>query len=379
MGSTTKDTGDAKDKKKTLKDQIRDFLQKIPVTFQTTLIQAGIQKSIGEYFFKILLPYTLGGLGVGIVFGILFELIPTISGIILPVSIGGLLLGVMLVFASPFVLRSLRQEKINNALPILVTYMGGISTSKASRDQLFENVSRREKSFGLIALEVKRIRTMAKEWNLGYMTSIKKVSVTTASSRFGDFLSRFSQALDAGEDLEMYFKKEQESVLNEYISDYTRKLKSLEVLNDMFTALSTSLSFISITFLLMMFLFGGGNQQTNTRNLFLILGVIEMVYVTLMITFFVISPKDNVISIQRKTSEYEKVLYSFLICVFVFMPVLAFITFFLKDADGNQIISLPVFMIIFGIAMFYPGMVAEKFEDIVKRRDVIIELSGIFC
>lgn len=355
-------------KKKTIKETIQDLYHKLYESFQQTLIQAGIQKSIGEYLFKILIPTVLGGLGIGLIIGILLEISPLISGTIFPLTLSFSFLGLVLVFGFPYLKRSMRQEQINNALPMLVTYMGGISTSKASRDQLFENVSRRENSFGLIALEVKRIRTMAKEWNLGYLDSIKKVSSTTASSRFGDFLSRFSQALDAGEDLEDYFLKEQQSVLNGYISDYTRKLKSLEVLNDMFTALSTSLSFISITFLLMMFLFGG-DSETNTQNLFLILGVIELVYIALMVAFYAISPKDGLINIQRKTAEYEKVLYSFLICVFVFMPVLAFITFFLKDAEGKAVISLPIFMIIFGISMFYPGYVAEKFEDIVKRRD----------
>ncbi|UYP44412.1 hypothetical protein NEF87_000697 [Candidatus Lokiarchaeum ossiferum] len=359
---------DEENKKQSFKETMQDVYRKLVDSFQQTLIQAGIQKSIGEYLFKILLPITVGGLGSGIIIGILLEMSPMISGIIFPLSISCFFLGFIIVFIFPYFKRSLRQEQIDTALPMLVTYMGGISTSKASRDQLFENVSRREKSFGLIALEVKRIRTMAKEWNLGYLDSIKKVSATTASSRFGDFLSRFSQALDAGENLEDYFLKEQQSVLNGYISDYTRKLKSLEVLNDMFTALSTSLSFISITFLLMMFLFGS-DEAANTRNLFLILGVIELVYIALMVAFYAISPKDGLVNIQRKTAEYEKVLYSFLICVFVFMPILAFITFFLKDADGNSVISLPVFMIIFGISMFYPGYVAEKFEDIIKRRD----------
>ena len=51
------------------------------------------------------------------------------------------------------------------------------------------------------------------------------------------------------------------------------------------------------------------------------------------------------------------------------MPILVFLTVILTTPEGESIISFPVFMIIFGIAMIVPGYVGERFEDVVKRRD----------
>lgn len=351
-----------------LKNRLLTYKDRFIEKFQETLIKASIQQSMGEYMTKTLLLWVGLSLLIGAILALTVSLIlhDMLSFIYLPATFT--VLGITGFVIYPFIRVNIRETKINANLPILITYMGGISTSKASRDQLFENVSLREKSFGIAALEIRRIRTLAVEWNFGYLEAIQKVSQTTPSRRFGDFLSRFSQALDAGEKLQDYFKKEQASQLTGYISDYKRKLKSLEVLNDAFTALSTSLSFIAITFLLMMFLFGS-DKDSNTVNLFLILFVIELVYVCLMVVFYVTSPKDKLISIQRKTSEYERVLYAFLICVFIFLPLLAFFSYLLENSDGERILSLPIFMIIFGISMFVPGYFAEQFEKVVKRRD----------
>lgn len=350
-----------------IQEEIVKLKIQLQTSYQDLLIKAGLQYSIGEYIFKYFLRIVVSTFGAGVIFGIIFsiQMKNSLLSWLLPLIF--LILGMLIVAFYPILLQNLRKEKINNAMPILITYMGGISSSKASRDQLFANVSAREASFGIAALEIRRIRTMAIEWNFGYITAIKKVSKTTASKRFGDFLSRFSQALDAGENLEEFFKKEQTSSLNEYISDYKRRLKSLETLNDAFVALSTSMSFMSITFLLMMYLFGG--EGNNVVNLFLILGVMQMVNITMMLAFVAVSPKDDLILVQRKTAEFEKVLYAFLISVAIFMPILAFITAILKNAEGDRIITLPIFMIIFGISMIVPGIIAEKFEDIVKRRD----------
>ncbi len=347
---------------------MRNLKKRAFETFQDTLIKASIQQSVGEYLTKTLFICLGISFGIGILLALILKITTTFPSpfLILPLIFS--VISLIGLFGYPFLQVDIRQGKINANLPILITYMGGISTSKASRDQLFENVSKRERSFGIAALEVRRIRTLAVEWNFGYLEAIEKVSQTTPSRRFGDFLSRFSQALDAGEKLEDYFRKEQNSQLTGYISDYKRKLKSLEVLNDAFTALSTSLSFIAITFLLMMFLFGS-DVEANTINLFLILFVIELVYICLMVVFYVSAPKDQLVSIQRKTSEYEKVLYGFLVCVFIFLPLLLFLTFLVKNQEGENVITLPIFMMVFGLAMAIPGILSEKFENIIKRRD----------
>ncbi|MHA1585586.1 MAG: hypothetical protein ACTSVU_07075 [Promethearchaeota archaeon] len=351
------------------KKQQKESWIKIQIAnFQKTLIKASIQKSISEYFLQAIIPGVIGGIALGI--GVV-ELLKDILGsgaVWFFIPLICLILSVGIIIFYPHLRVDIRRGKINATLPLLITYMGGISTSRASRDQLFENVAKREKSFGIAALEIRRIHTLAIEWNFGYVDAIEKVSTTTPSFRFADFLSRFSQALDAGEELESYFQKEQSSQLNKYIADYHRKLKSLEMLNDAYTAISTSVSFIAITFLLMMYLFGG-TQQANTRNLFLLLGIMVMVNIAMMIAFWTTAPRDKLLSIQRKTAEYEKVLYSFLICLFIFLPILIGLAAVLKDKNGNNIINMDMFMIIFGIALIIPGRFTANFEENVSRRD----------
>jgi flagellar protein FlaJ len=346
------------------------------------LIKAGISKTIAEYMLKYLVVFLLGGTIIGGIIGgsLLTIAIQTnnsqLFNAIFIGPIAGFLSGFGFIYIYPHLLKNVRKGKINDVMPLLITYMGGISTSKASRDQLFKNVGNRIESFGIAAEEIKRIRTLAMDWNMGYIYSTKRVADTTPSPRFGDFLSRFAQALDSGEDLASFFRKEQDSILASFVADYTRKLKGLETLNDAYVAISVSTVFIAITFLIMMFLFG--NEGENNANLIMIILIIEAVNSVILLAFNAGAPSDPLIARTRATKESEKLMYSSVVAVFMAIPVLLVVILVLvvgvTDA-GEPIyfrdtkMAVPILMIIVGIIVYYPGRLAEQYEKRIKRRD----------
>ncbi|MCP4761138.1 MAG: hypothetical protein GY870_05105 [archaeon] len=351
-------------------------------SFEVTLIKAGLQMTMNEYLAKFLLPFIIigtiigGGTGVTLLIIAMQTANSSLYYAIFIGPIGGFLLGILFVYMYPQILKRAKKREIEDVMPLLITYMGGLSTSQASRDDIFHNVSNRVESFGHAAGELKRIRTMATEWNLGYIFSTKRVASTTPSNRFGDFLSRFSQALDSGENLSGFFRKEQDSILATYVADYTRSLKSLETLNDAYVAVSVSTVFMAVTFLIMMYLFG--DTTTNNQGLISIILIIEFVNMMILLAFKAATPKDDLIARGRMTKEFEKIMYAAIIVVFMIIPLIIIILFvivigetenlepiFLRDTEY----ILPIFMIIAGIAFRYPGVIAEKYEERISRRD----------
>ena len=55
-----------------------------------------------------------------------------------------------------------------------------------------------------------------------------------------------------------------------------------------------------------------------------------MVNIAITLAFHSASPKDKLVSIQRKTGEYDKVFYAFMISVFIFMPIMAILSWVLQ-------------------------------------------------
>ncbi|MHA1728463.1 MAG: type II secretion system F family protein [Promethearchaeota archaeon] len=350
--------------------------------FSKILIKAGFSTTVLEYLTKYLITFIIIGTAIGGGIGAYLMSIAVQTGdsmLYNAIFLGpllGFIGGIAAVFFYPYILTSNRKNQINNVMPLLVTYMGGISTSNASRDQLFQNVGKRKNSFGLAATEIKRIRTLAVDWNMGYIYSTKRVADTTPSPRFGDFLSRFAQALDSGENLSSFFRKEQDSILASFVADYTRKLKSLETLNDAYVAVSVSTVFMAITFLIMMYLFG--SKASNNEGILTILFIIELINAVILLAFNAGAPSDPLISRSRITKEYQKLIYAGIIGLFVVIPIVVMIMMVLVVGVsdlGTPIyfrdtkVAVPIFMIITGATVYYPGHLAEEYEKNIQRRD----------
>ncbi|MDH5646210.1 MAG: type II secretion system F family protein, partial [Candidatus Heimdallarchaeota archaeon] len=236
---------------------------------------------------------------------------------------------------------------------------GGISTSKASRDQLFEYSGEKQKEFGLGALEMKRVRTLATDWNLGYPEALSSVSSSTPSDILSDFLSRFAQAMESGEKLEDFFKKEQKSSLDLYISSYKRSLSSLDLLSEAYQAVNISYVFVTLTTLIISLLFGSGNVlNVLITNLVLLFGV----NIPLLMAFKTSLISDPLTMYKYNDRSLEKFnLISFLMLGLILPLALVLLL----------MLSVPFWlsMTIVGVIIVPIGYLSENLERFVKRRD----------
>ncbi|MDH5401491.1 MAG: type II secretion system F family protein [Candidatus Heimdallarchaeota archaeon] len=326
--------------------------------FEQSLSKAGITKTASEYIRISLIIAIITSLTAVIPMVIILNRLNQLSNLVVFLIIIFLLIVVSSIMF-PYMKISLRAAEINNSLPLLITYLGGISTSKASRDQLFEYSGEKQKEFGLGALEMKRVRTLATDWNLGYPEALSSVSSSTPSDILSDFLSRFAQAMESGEKLEDFFKKEQKSSLDLYISSYKRSLSSLDLLSEAYQAVNISYVFVTLTTLIISLLFGSGNVlNVLITNLVLLFGV----NIPLLMAFKTSLISDPLTMYKYNDRSLEKFnLISFLMLGLILPLALVLLL----------MLSVPFWlsMTIVGVIIVPIGYLSENLERFVKRRD----------
>lgn len=328
--------------------------------YDIILTKAGIDQTSREYIQSKLIIALIVPLGILIPYFVFNAML----NLELPINIFTFSssLAIIIIFSAlyyPIFRIKARASEIDDILPLLITYLGGISTSQASRDQLFDYSGRKEKEFGLGANEMKRVRTLATEWNLGYPDALEIVSDSTPSNAMSDFLGRFSQALESGEKLDEFFAKEQKSALDLYISSYRRSLSSLQLIGEAYQAINISYIFVTLTSLILTMLFGSGDViQTMLSNIVLLIGVNVPLLLSLKAGTF----PDPLTSITYKDRSLEKLnQVTLFIFGIIFPPILVVAILF----------TVPFWfvLIVFGLVTLPIGILSEHIESLVRRRD----------
>lgn len=334
------------------------LFSRIKNRFDTKLIQAGIPKTTGEFFSQIkfiIVGLTLLSLLASIACQALFRLPIASIPLVFILLLLMVFLGIYLILSMK---ASSRADDIDNQLALLITYMGGLSTSQAARDDIFAKAASKKEEFGAAAAEIERVRIIAKSWNFGYIDATIVVAKTTPSRLFEDFLSRFSQALDSGEPLSEFLAKEQRVIIDRWSSNYRRKLKGLENLADAYLAVQTSLAFVSITVLMMITLFGGGGPVL----LMLMLLIVFSANTALTAAHGSVAPNDPLCIKGQKTPGNEKLFQLMLFSLIIVLPLVLFAALIFR-------IPFAICLILVGLGFLPTGRAAEQYQKDIARRD----------
>jgi flagellar protein FlaJ len=155
----------------------------------------------------------------------------------------------------PLYLKSVVENKktnIHENIHLFITYVGAIASLDISRVKVFTEASKKEE-YGEITETVKKIRYLAKDWDLGFAKTCRKVASLEPSIIFSEFLDRLAAALDFGEPLDLFLLKEQKAVMEEYEMEYRKSLEWMNTLRDMYSSLLIAGAFIFVASILMPF------------------------------------------------------------------------------------------------------------------------------
>lgn len=258
-----------------------------------------------------------------------------------------------------YIIRMLRMKGITSVVDedilYLVTHMYCVSTGRPPHEKLFNlhNVSGR--SYKEHSIVLSKIHNLAKKWGYGFVNAVKHQAKTVHNVVFKDFLLRLSEAINVGEDLELFLQIEQDTLTTAYEADYSRVLEAIKILLGIYTAAMSSSIFININLILLSMLFLGSIQLVVTS---FIASIAMLGLLVLLIRKSL--PRQDVVhnmSInlrERRTYKYALMLFTFL------GTILSIYVYILFRKEYYIFITM-------GLCLLIPGIIGRKIENKVKE------------
>jgi flagellar protein FlaJ len=252
------------------------------------------------------------------------------------------------------------KKKVENELYFVITYLYGVATSYCSLENMFNYVAQSE--FKQCAKIFNRIGILAKKWHLGFINSLEAAAQAVKSKLLRDFLERFSQMLKTGDTYDRFLMIEHEAYVVAYEAEYDRSLKSMENLSNAYSAIITSVTFITITMTLTQTLLSSGTDA-NTVLTQLIMAVISTLFLSVFV-LQIVAPVDRFVYLNKNLNipkEFMKLKRFFPIALVLSIGIMALCVLLRLNIGWLLATSF--------IPMLLVGIVAKRADDSILRRE----------
>ncbi|MGA1820465.1 MAG: type II secretion system F family protein, partial [Thermoplasmatota archaeon] len=269
----------------------------------------------------------------------------------------------------PYVLWERKKAEIDDDLHLFVVRIAVLSLSSSTRASIFE-IASKEKSLKSILRELEKVQELAKTWNISLPRALRIVSKQTPSKRLGDFLERMAYAIESDEDPKVFFKNEQEAVMEEYKSRYATTLDRVEVVREVYISLISVTMFLNVMLVVLSMLVGINHYLMS----FLIVFIFIIVELVLWIVVNGVLPRE-VIWFDPKPhpadSKFHRRLNLWLVISISLSAVLAVVLLMF----GISWSTLLLYLAAVSTPLFVPGIIIVLEERTIARRD---EAFGAF-
>ncbi|MCI4436977.1 MAG: type II secretion system F family protein [Ignisphaera sp.] len=243
---------------------------------------------------------------------------------------------------------------VDEDLLYLITHMYAVATGKPPHERLFMLGGVSGKGYGKYTRYLNRISTIAKQWGYGFVRATRIVASKITNTIFRDFLYRLAEAINVGEDLEIFLQMEQSTMLTTYEADYTRVLEALKLVLGIYTASISSAIFINVNLVLIAFLLG--NPLLPVIAFVATIGSL----IALLLLIKKLLPKQRLVH-DLKINMPEIRLYRYtLILSLAIATALSIYTFTLFNEPSYT-------LTVFGLTMLIPGIIGRRIERKVKE------------
>ncbi len=301
------------------------------------------------------IPIVVSSIVAFFVFLIFFSWLPFFVPFLIPV------LGVGFVITYPYSLYEKKKININKNLHLFITYAGTICTMKIDRGTLFKRIAQKPHIFGEISSIANKVLYFAKEWNLGFAVSCRKIGKMIPSEILSDFFDRFAIIMDFGEDIDVFMVEEQEALMEDYATEYKKSLESIKMVQDVYLSLTISMAFLIAVALLLPLLMGTPVESIVQWSL-LGVAMVDMMILLLVKAFI---PEDTIACyLAVKNEDMKKLDRISMICIPLSIVLLLFFLILgkLPFLVNISIASAPLMIV---------GFLAQKEEDLIQRRDLL--------
>jgi flagellar protein FlaJ len=269
----------------------------------------------------------------------------------------------------PLVLRERRRVEIEEQIHLFIIRIGVLSLSSSTRTSIYEHASR-EKGSRAISAELEKVRNLSRKWKMSIPEALRLVGRTTPSKRFGDFIERMAYAIETDEDPKVFFRNEQDAVLEEYKSRYSNILDRIEVVREVYISMVSVTMFLNVMLVVLSLLVGINHYLVS----FLIVFIFILVEIILWIVVDQTLPRENIwytVTPSSKVSSFQNRLRLGLVISILVSTILGTALLI----TGPKIEDIILYLAIATTPLMVPGFMVMREESMIIRRD---EAFGAF-
>ncbi|MEM3399381.1 MAG: type II secretion system F family protein [Candidatus Micrarchaeia archaeon] len=323
---------------------------------------ADLVKNVGytlyDYLTQVVLPIFVLSLLTSVV---VYFLVPQLfTGIFLVFLFAFPFLVVALVLVYPYLLAENVKTEIENNIHFFVTQMGALSTCEVPTGELFRVMAAR-KEYGALADSCRNIYLRFSVWRTTLADACRIEARQTPSIIFADFLDRFANALEAGENIEVFLGEEQEIVLSDYSIRYRGALYDVDVLKEVYTSMVITLVFL-VSFAIVIPYISGTDPTVLIGFVMILYAVAE-----LGVVYYIksILPEDRIWYTEYANNEMRRqILPAFAVSLVGIVFVSLIINTYWRGLPAPIMAALTITPLV-GV-----GYVARSIEELIKRRDM---------
>jgi flagellar protein FlaJ len=257
------------------------------------------------------------------------------------------------------------RNALENELYFVITYLYGLATSYCSLLDMFNYVAQSE--FKRCGQLFNRVKALAKTWHLGFVNALEIVAKNAKSPLLKDFLERFSQMLKTGEMYEKFLMMEHEAYVVAYEAEYERSLKNVENLGNAYTAIITSITFVTITLTLTEALMGTNGGSSFESTSFMLALALAATLVLSVFVLYLMTPVDGFIYLHkdlRCPKEFTRLRWLLVVSI-IASTVLATVAAFVAPSES----ALGWVLLGLSIPLLPIGILAKRADNAVKAKE----------
>ena len=263
----------------------------------------------------------------------------------------------------PLVIRDRKKNEIDDELHLFIIRIGVLSLASSTRASIFE-IASREKSSKAIIKELNKVKGLARKWNIALPKSLRIVAKQTPSRRFGDFLERMAYAIESDEDPKVFFRNEQEAVMEEFRSRYSNTLDRIEVVREVYISMVSVTMFLNVMLVVLSLLVGINHYLMS----FLIVFIFIVVEVVLWVVINQSLPSEHIWYEPKprpKGSLFHRNVAIYL-TIAIILSFLILIVIALSDLDWHNTLFYGALVT---TPLLIPGLHTLREEMRITRRD----------
>jgi len=269
------------------------------------------------------------------------------------------------VFVHPITQALKKRREIEERMHILVTRLAVMSEAGLPRDIIIRSIVE-DPVYGEIAEIFRRVYTLVDKWKISLARALRLVAEDVLSDVLREFMNRFASALEVGEDLKEFFKKEQKVLLVEYETRYRTSLELAGVLREIYVSTLVSVMFL-LSFLVIVPIIAGGDPLT-----FLFMGVLAYAFVEGLIYYFLqaVLPEEKLYGEPREIPyQFDQILTRLYIPTTLLASVMLGVMFYVVVPAGLFLKYWPAFISTSLSPLLIVGILIYKDEKRVRNRD----------